>query len=61
MLRQLYRTENWMLWPRDLARRQPQALENARRGLACELEVARVIQFAFCELWRALHRRCAEL
>jgi 4-alpha-glucanotransferase len=61
VLRQLYRTENWNRWPRDLARRQPEALESARRGLARELDVARVIQFAFFEQWRALHRRCAEL
>jgi len=61
VLRQLYRTENWNRWPRELARRQPEALDNARRGLARELEVARVIQFAFCEQWRALHRRCMEL
>ena len=61
VLRQLYRTENWNLWPHELARRQPEALEQARHGLAGELEVARVIQFAFFEQWRALHRRCAEL
>jgi len=61
VLRQLYRAENWNHWPRELARREPEALENARRGLALELDVARVIQFAFFEQWRALHRRCAEL
>jgi 4-alpha-glucanotransferase len=61
VLRQLYRTENWNRWPRELARRQPEALESARRGLARELDIARVIQFAFFEQWRALHRRCAEL
>jgi len=61
VLRQLYRTENWNHWPRELARHQPEALESARRGLARELDVARVIQFAFYEQWRALHRRCAEL
>ena len=61
VLRQLYRSENWNCWPRDLARRQPEALENARRGLARELDVVRVIQFAFFEQWRALHRRCGEL
>jgi 4-alpha-glucanotransferase len=61
VLRQLYRTGNWNRWPRELARRQPEALEKARRGLARELDVARAIQFAFFEQWRALHRRCAEL
>ncbi len=61
VLRQLYRPANWNRWPRELARRQTEALESARRGLARELDVARVIQFAFFEQWRALHRRCAEL
>src|SRR5271167_1904055 len=61
VLRQLYRSENWNCWPRDLARRQPEAMEDARRGLARELDVVRVIQFAFFEQWRALHRRCGEL
>jgi len=61
VLRQLYRTGNWNRWPRELARRQPEALEKARRGLARELDIARVIQFAFFEQWRALHRRCAQL
>ncbi|HYA95465.1 MAG TPA: 4-alpha-glucanotransferase [Terriglobales bacterium] len=61
VLRQLYRTENWNYWPRELARRQPEALESARRGLARELDIVRVIQFAFFEQWRALHRRCSEL
>ena len=61
VLRQLYRTENWNRWPRDLARRAPEALDEVRRRLAHELDVARVIQFAFREQWRALHRRCAEL
>jgi len=61
VLRQLYRTDSWNSWLRELARREPEALEKARHGLARELDVARVIQFAFFEQWRALHRRCAEL
>ncbi|HTO44145.1 MAG TPA: 4-alpha-glucanotransferase [Burkholderiales bacterium] len=61
VLRQLYRTESWSRWPRELARREPEALQKARRGLSRELDVARAIQFAFFEQWRALHRRCAEL
>jgi len=61
VLRQLYRNRPWNRWPRELARRKPQALEKARRGLARELDMARVIQFAFFEQWRAIHRRCAAL
>jgi 4-alpha-glucanotransferase len=58
---ELNRTENWKHWPEEVARRQPAALEAARRDLANELDIARVVQFAFFEQWRALHRRCAEL
>jgi 4-alpha-glucanotransferase len=61
VLRQRYGTDEWNRWPEELTRRYPQALDNARRELARELEVARVIQFAFFEQWRALHRRCSEL
>ena len=61
VLRQLYRTESWNCWPRELVQRKPHALEKARRGLTRELNIARVVQFAFFEQWRALHRRCAEL
>ncbi len=61
VLCQRYGTNNWNRWPREFARRQPDTLERARRELTQELSVARVIQFAFFEQWRALHRRCAEL
>ncbi len=60
-LRQRYRTEHWNRWPRELARRDPDAMAKARQEWAQELQVARAIQFAFFEQWRALHRRCAEL
>ena len=60
-LREHYRTQSWNHWPRELARRQPQALEQAQREHSQQLEIARVIQFAFFEQWRALHRRCAQL
>jgi 4-alpha-glucanotransferase len=60
-LRHHYQTDNWNRWPRELARRDAAALEKARREFATELQVTRVIQFAFFEQWRALRSRCSEL
>src|SRR5581483_4927416 len=48
----------WNTWPPALARREPQALEHARREFAAELETERVIQFAFFEQWRAQGAAC---
>jgi 4-alpha-glucanotransferase len=48
----------WNQWPRQLARRQPEALEKARAELKDALEVTRAVQFAFFEQWRALHQAC---
>lgn len=55
-LRRRFREESWHCWPREIARREPEALERARRELAAELDVGRVIQFAFFEQWGALRR-----
>jgi 4-alpha-glucanotransferase len=59
-LRERYNRQIWNHWPRDLARREPAALESARRELASEMAVGRAIQFAFWEQWHALHRYCAQ-
>ncbi|HZQ24989.1 MAG TPA: 4-alpha-glucanotransferase [Terriglobales bacterium] len=59
-LRQRYNQETWIKWPRELARREPTALENASNELLWEMQVGRVIQFAFYEQWRALHHYCKQ-
>ncbi len=59
-LRLRYGLASWNRWPGELARREPAALERARRELAAEIDRARVLQFAFFEQWRALHRACAQ-
>jgi 4-alpha-glucanotransferase len=59
-LRAHYSRQLWKLWPGDLARRQPQALELARAQFASEISVRRVIQFFFWEQWRALRLECAK-
>jgi 4-alpha-glucanotransferase len=51
--------QSWNRWPPELAQRRPAALEEARISLAPELDVGRVLQFAFFEQWRALHQAAA--
>jgi len=57
-LRRRHQEAAWNRWPRELARRDPAALELARAELASELELGRVVQFFFFEQWRALHAEC---
>jgi 4-alpha-glucanotransferase len=59
-LRERYGKQAWNCWPPGLARRDPEALESARRELAAEMAVRRAIQFAFYEQWRALRLYCAQ-
>ena len=59
-LRERFHAESWNRWPRSLAERHPDALAKARQDLAAELQVERVLQFAFYEQWKALHMYCAE-
>jgi 4-alpha-glucanotransferase len=59
-LRARYKLEAWNRWPRELAARQPAALEQARQELADDILVRSALQFAFYEQWRALCRYCAE-
>jgi 4-alpha-glucanotransferase len=59
-LRAKSKLEGWHRWPRDLAHRDPIALEKARQELAGDLQIRAALQFAFYEQWRALRRYCAE-
>ena len=52
--------ESWNLWPRELAHREPSALQKAREELADDIQIRSALQFAFYEQWRALRRYCAE-
>lgn len=52
--------ESWHLWPRELAHREPSALQKAREELADDIQIRCALQFAFYEQWRALRRYCAE-
>lgn len=59
-LREELGQKSWNQWPKGLASREPQALEKARAEHADALQVARVLQFAFFEQWKALRAYCAK-
>ena len=59
-LRAQQKLASWNQWPRDLAHREPAALDNARQQLAADIQIRSALQFAFYEQWRALRRYCAE-
>jgi 4-alpha-glucanotransferase len=59
-LRERYRGACWNCWPRDLARHELKALDCARKELAHEIALRRVIQFFFYEQWSALRLTCAQ-
>jgi len=58
-LRARHKLECWNRWPRQLAQRDPTALQKAREELATDLEIRSALQFAFYEQWRALRRYAA--
>ena len=57
-IRDHHKADNWNQWPRELARREPQACERVRKELAEELDIRRAIQFAFFEQWHSLRAYC---
>jgi len=59
-LRAHFRLESWNRWPRELARRDPSALEAKRQELGDDLAARRAVQFFFDEQWRALRSYCAQ-
>src|SRR5215472_14765378 len=59
VMRQVHNGAVWSSWPRELARREPEGLRRFGLEHPRELEVERVIQFAFFEQWGALRRYCS--
>lgn len=59
-LRSRYKLANWNQWPPELVRREPQAIEQARKELAEDLQIRCALQFAFYEQWNALRRYASE-
>jgi len=59
-LRARQKLTSWNEWPAELAHRDAEALERARKELSDDLKIRRALQFAFDEQWQALRRYCAE-
>ncbi|HUO17964.1 MAG TPA: 4-alpha-glucanotransferase [Verrucomicrobiae bacterium] len=59
-LRARYKLESWNCWPRGLAYHEASELDKARREMETDLQIRRVLQFAFYEQWSALRRYCAD-
>jgi 4-alpha-glucanotransferase len=59
-LRAQQKLASWNEWPAELARREPAAIERARKELAFDLKIRSALQFAFYEQWQALRRYCSE-
>ncbi len=59
-LRSKHKLCSWNEWARDLAYREPAALQKARAEMADDIQIRAALQFAFYEQWRALRRYCAE-
>jgi 4-alpha-glucanotransferase len=60
VLRHQYASAAWSTWPQEIAHRRPEALSRLRSELAGQLQIERVIQFAFDRQWEALRRYCRD-
>jgi len=59
-LRARFKLESWNRWPRELAHRNPLAIEKVRAEMLDELDIRRAVQFFFYEQWQALRAYCAQ-
>ncbi len=59
-LRAQFHLEGWNHWPRELAHREPAALEKKRSELHDDLQARSVVQLFFSEQWQALRAYCAQ-
>jgi 4-alpha-glucanotransferase len=55
-----YKTFAWVLWPHDIAFREPGALEEQRNLLKEECELYAFAQFIFSYQWNLLRQYCAQ-
>jgi 4-alpha-glucanotransferase len=60
VMRQVHAGRAWSSWPKELARREAEGLHRFGVEHQRELEVERVIQFAFFEQWRSLRHYCRQ-
>lgn len=59
-LKEAHDQRAWVEWPTRYAQRDPDALAEARRTLASEIETHRFAQFLFFRQWEALRRQARE-
>lgn len=57
-LKEAHNNVMWTLWDRELALREPSALQQARHALRDEIEGNKFIQFEFERQWRELKAHC---
>jgi len=60
VLRKKFNGAAWIVWPKDLAHRDPQALDRIRREHAEEIAVQQILQFTFDDQWTSLREYCGE-
>ncbi len=60
VLRAKYKTGAWSVWPRDISRREPEALAHVAKEEEQALAIEQAIQFAFDEQWHELRAYCLE-
>jgi 4-alpha-glucanotransferase len=60
VMRQVHAGKTWSSWPKELAKREEDGLHKFGLEYQRELEVERVIQFAFFEQWRSLRQYCLQ-
>jgi 4-alpha-glucanotransferase len=60
VLRKKFNGSSWNTWPKELAHRDPQALDKIRHDYAEEIAIQQILQFVFDEQWSALRAYCGE-
>ncbi len=60
VLRRKYKTGAWSAWPKEIARREPEALARVRAEDGRALAIEQAVQFAFDEQWHDLRTYCLE-
>jgi 4-alpha-glucanotransferase len=58
VLRAKYQTGAWSAWPKEIARREPEALARIGKENGQSLAIEQAVQFAFDEQWRELRAYC---
>ena len=59
VLRKKYKGASWHTWPKELAHREPAALDKVRQEQGEDLAIQQVIQYAFDHQWGSLRDYCA--